>query len=435
MTQDTTTLVADIDDANTAIAETGELAKAGTDRVGMTLVVTEAQWNSVGTALTNARFNWPKGFTTDCMIGNRRIEVGYHGTMKSDNRFTRPKGIKVKATFVIDVMTGVGNRSVVEVVLGRSGADDQKEHSICVTGIARELLKGQSICPADTEAIAGDQGPSLTVAWPFAVALTLFKASGLNCRTYRALLELVLAGVQKPRSKRIQAASDSFLGPVSYAVAKIEKDRGVSRERAVSELVNDLGHFCTEELVEFLEAVEEGVEAWAEQKGWGTQTIARIRLSKEKSQHQFIREVERHRDFLPVCIVVANGNRHLAETLKRHLSVGKIDTLVIDELSSRNAVDRAIRQAKLYFVLGTADDFAGHSTLAGALMKAWIRKKEIRVISTSPHAEWDQAWASMGLSHKEYVAISHNYKIDAGRSETLDRFIAKLTLPRVKRPA
>ena len=437
MPQDTTTQVADIGDANTVIAETGEVAHSGNipDRVGMTLAVTEAQWNSVGSALSNASRKRGIGFTTDCMIGDRRIEVGYHVNVKEDNAKRKGKKLRDKHTFVINATTGEGNLSVIEVVLGRCHADGQKEHSICVKGIARELLKGQSICPAETKTKAGGQGPSLTVAWPFAVALTLCKASGLNCRAYRALLELVLAGVQKPRSEKVQAAYDDFLGPVSHAVAKIEKDRGVSRERAVSELVNDLGHFCCSELVEFLPVVEDGIEAWATQKGWGTETIARIRLSKDKFQHQFIREVERHRDFLPVCIVVANGNRHLAETLQRHLSAGKIDTFVIDELSSRNAVDRAMRQAKLYFVLGSTDDFTGHPMLAGALIKAWTRRKAIRVISTSSNAEWCQAWASMGLSKKELGSLNYDYKIDAGRSGTLDRIVANLTLPRIKSPA
>ena len=115
MPQDTTTQVADIGDANTVIAETGEVAHSGNipDRVGMTLAVTEAQWNSVGSALSNASRKRGIGFTTDCMIGDRRIEVGYHATIKSDHLFTRPKGMKAEDTFVINATTGEGNLRVI----------------------------------------------------------------------------------------------------------------------------------------------------------------------------------------------------------------------------------------------------------------------------------------------------------------------------------
>ena len=123
----------------------------------------------------------------------------------------------------------------------------------------------------------------MSAVWPFVVVLAFCKASSLNCKAHNDMLQAVLAGVQDPKEKKIHVAdqeSIAWLRPVAQAVAKLEKARGLCRYRAVAELVNDLGHLCSYDEVDFLEAVEEGIVAWAMQQGGGGAARAASASSK-----------------------------------------------------------------------------------------------------------------------------------------------------------
>ena len=398
---------------------------------GLTLKVTEAQAAMLGRPLGNAVYEGPQSFTTDCVIGDRRVEVGYRA---SAQKHRSPQKIKdcqgeIRWAVELDVTNGVGKRSGIEVVFGHSVNDGRKEHWIRVNGRTRALLKGQSICPPRDAITPGGFRPSLCAVWPFVVVLALCKASSLNSRAHNDMLQAVLAGVQPASGKPLRIADEepkTWLRPVAQAVATLEKARGLCRERAVAELVNDLGHLCNFDMVDFLETVEEGIAAWAMQQGWGGAARVRINIIENALSHHFIRTIQKHKELMPVCIVTANKNIHIATALKPHFGDSDNEAFVVTDGSSQNDIDHALRLSKLCVVVGSTGDFTRSQPLTRVVKSMIARKMPIRVLSTEPTAAWTKVLVAMGVPNYSTLVSHYDIQFSGSGAKSIEQFVKRI---------
>ena len=134
---------------------------------------------------------------------------------------------------------------------------------------------------------------------------------------------------------------------------------------------------------------------------------------------------------MPVCIVAANKDIHIATALKPHLGDSDKEAFVIDDNSSRNDIDRALRLSKLCFVVGSTADFTRSQPLTGVVTSMVSRKVPMRVLSTEPSAAWIKVLVAMGVPNRSKLLSHYDIQFAGTGAKSIDRFVKRM-LPAAK---